>query len=140
MFCRNCGNQLIENAAICVKCGVAVGNGDQFCPTCGNKVMPGADVCLKCGVSLKKPEPVGNGAAGGDAGVSKKSKLVAGLLGIFCGGIGIHNFYLGKAGMGIAQIFVSIITCGFGAIWGFIEGILILCGKGTDSTGARVEK
>jgi len=31
--------------------------------------------------------------------------------------------------MGIAQIAVTICTCGFGAIWGFIEGILILVGS-----------
>jgi TM2 domain-containing membrane protein YozV len=56
-----------------------------------------------------------------------KSKLVAGLLGIFLGGLGIHNFYLGNAARGIAQIVVSLVTLGIGAIWGFIEGILILC-------------
>ncbi len=24
MFCKNCGNEIAENAAVCVKCGVAV--------------------------------------------------------------------------------------------------------------------
>lgn len=57
-----------------------------------------------------------------------KSKIAAGLLGIFLGGLGIHRFYLGYVGIGIAQIVVTFITFGFGALWGFIEGILILVG------------
>ena len=58
----------------------------------------------------------------------RKSRIAAGLLGIFLGGWGIHRFYLGYAGTGIAQIIVTIFTCGIGALWGFIEGILILAG------------
>lgn len=58
----------------------------------------------------------------------QKSRLVAGLLGILLGGLGIHRFYLGYVGLGIAQIAVTVVTFGFGAIWGFIEGIMILVG------------
>ena len=67
----------------------------------------------------------------------RKSKLLAGLLGIFLGGAGVHRFYLGYIGIGIAQIVVTLITCGFGWIWGLIEGILILVGSGitTDADG-----
>lgn len=57
----------------------------------------------------------------------RKSKLVAGLLGIFLGWLGIHRFYLGYIGIGIIQIIVSFCT-GIGALWGIIEGILILVG------------
>ncbi len=67
-----------------------------------------------------------------------KSKLIAGLLGIFVGGLGIHRFYLGYTTIGVIQIVVTILTCGVGAIWGFIEGILYLVGTNgytTDSTG-----
>jgi TM2 domain-containing membrane protein YozV len=58
----------------------------------------------------------------------QKSRLVAGLLGVLLGGLGIHRFYLGYVGIGIAQIAVTIVTLGFGWIWGFIEGIMILVG------------
>ncbi|NQU09673.1 NINE protein [bacterium] len=58
----------------------------------------------------------------------RKSKIAAGLLGILLGGWGVHRFYLGYIGIGIAQIFVTMFTCGLGALWGFIEGILILTG------------
>ena len=67
----------------------------------------------------------------------RKSKLVAGLLGILVGGLGVHRFYLGYIGLGIAQIAVTLLTCGVGHLWGLIEGILILVGSGitTDAEG-----
>lgn len=54
----------------------------------------------------------------------RKSKVVAGLLGIFLGGLGIHKFYLGRIGWGI----VYLIFCWtyIPAIVGFIEGIVYL--------------
>ncbi len=58
-----------------------------------------------------------------------KSKVVAGILGILLGGWGIHQFYLGNPKAGIIRIVVTIVTCGIGAIWGLIEGIMILIGK-----------
>lgn len=68
----------------------------------------------------------------------QKSRLAAGLLGIFVGGLGVHRFYLGYTGIGIAQIAVTIVTFGVGAIWGFIEGILYLTSKtGTYSVDAN---
>jgi hypothetical protein len=51
-------------------------------------------------------------------------------LGILLGGLGIHRFYLGYVGIGIAQIAVTIVTLGVGSIWGLVEGILILTGNG----------
>ena len=56
----------------------------------------------------------------------KDKKLIAGLLGIFLGGLGIHKFYLGYTKEGIIQIVVTAVTCGFGSILGLIEGILYL--------------
>lgn len=67
-----------------------------------------------------------------------KSKLIAGLLGIFLGGFGVHRFYLGYTNIGITQIVVTVLTCGIGSLWGFVEGILYLIGTNgytTDATG-----
>lgn len=128
MFCKNCGNQMDNAAAVCVKCGVQAGMGANFCPNCANQTAPGAAVCTSCGVALTQPV-MGE----------QKSKMVAGLLGIFLGGFGIHNFYLGNTGKGIAQIVLSF-CCGIGAIWGFIEGIMILCGSiKTDAKGVPLK-
>lgn len=57
-----------------------------------------------------------------------KSKIIAGLLGIFFGFLGIHRFYLGYKEIGTLQIVVTILTCFVGGVWGIFEGILILLG------------
>jgi TM2 domain-containing membrane protein YozV len=75
---------------------------------------------------------------GGYVDPMAKSKLAAGLLGIFLGGFGVHRFYLGYTSIGIIQIVVTVFTCGIGSLWGFVEGILYLAGANgwtTDSTG-----
>lgn len=66
-----------------------------------------------------------------------KSKMTAGLLGIFLGGFGVHNFYLGNTNRGIIQIVLLIPTCGMSSIWGLIEGILILTGNESYRTDAE---
>jgi len=67
--------------------------------------------------------------------LSDKSKMVAGLLQIFLGTFGIGRFYLGYNGIAVAQLAVSLLTCGIGAIWPFVDGILILLGKVQDPSG-----
>lgn len=81
---------------------------------------PAATVCLNCGHAIEVKPNV-------DPAL-QKSKLVAGLLGILLGGLGVHNFYLGFTGKGVAQILLSF-CFGVGYIWGLIEGIMILLGK-----------
>lgn len=66
---------------------------------------------------------------------SEKSKLVAGLLQIFLGGLGVGRFYLGNIGMAIAQIVVTVLTLGFGALWPLIDGIVLLAGSPRDRYG-----
>ena len=35
MYCRNCGEPMNDNQAICLKCGVKVGAGTRYCANCG---------------------------------------------------------------------------------------------------------
>jgi TM2 domain-containing membrane protein YozV len=65
------------------------------------------------------------------APLSDKSKIVAGLLQFFLGGLGIGRFYLGYTGIGLAQLF----TCGGLGIWALIDMILIFMGRVPDSDG-----
>ena len=138
MYCRNCGNEMNDEAVVCVKCGVPAGKGTSYCPHCGAEVNSEAVMCVACGTKFAEPEPE----------MSDKSKLAAGLLGIFLGGLGIHNFYLGYTGKAIAQLLlgtVGILACGIGpaasSIWGLIEGIFILCDNiTTDSEGKKLKK
>lgn len=59
-----------------------------------------------------------------------KDKLVAGLLAIFLGTLGIHKFYLGYTKSGVIMLLVSLFTFGIGAtvmaVIALIEGILYL--------------
>ncbi|MEM0913232.1 MAG: NINE protein [Planctomycetota bacterium] len=53
-------------------------------------------------------------------------KVIAGILGILLGGIGLHRFILGDATGGILRIVITVVTCGVGSIIGLIEGIIYL--------------
>ena len=56
--------------------------------------------------------------------------MAAGILALFLGTLGIHNFYLGYTGRGLFQLLGTLFSCGFLiipiAIWSIIEGILLL--------------
>lgn len=132
MYCKNCGKEVMNGAAVCLSCGVATGNGSSYCPNCGAQTMPGAAICTHCGVALA---PAVNPA-------ECKSKLTAGLLAIFLGSLGIHNFYLGNTGKAVAQLLISLLgSCVVvgpmaSGIWALIEGIMIFTGKiNTDAKG-----
>ena len=71
----------------------------------------------------------------------QKSKVAAGLLGIFLGSFGVHNFYLGYTNKAVGQLvgtiigfILSFIVIGIFIvlgieIWALVEGILILCAQ-----------
>jgi TM2 domain-containing membrane protein YozV len=67
-----------------------------------------------------------------------EKKIVAGILGILLGGLGIHKFYLGYTKEGIIQIVITICTCGFGSIIGLIEGIIYLTKSDEDFVATYV--
>lgn len=131
MYCKNCGNAVDTNAAVCVNCGTPIGQGTKYCGNCGSEVAPSAAVCMSCGYAITT-RPVSVPGA--------KSKMAAGLLGIFLGCFGVHNFYLGYTKRAIAQLLITVLSCGLlgaaSVIWGLIEGIMILTGSiTTDADG-----
>ena len=58
-----------------------------------------------------------------------KYKYVAALLALFLGFTGLHRFYLGFYWLGIAQLALTAATVGYGALWGFVEAILLFTGR-----------
>ncbi len=62
-----------------------------------------------------------------------KSKVAAGLLGIFLGGLGIHRFYLGFTKIAVIQLILTLVlgvfTFGLVGLWGVVEGIMIIAGS-----------
>ncbi len=109
MFCKNCGKKLNADEKFCSACGTPASNFEQ------NQQQTGY------GYQYQSQNRYQN-----DVQYSSKSRIAAGLLGIFLGGLGIHNFYLGFTSKGVIQLILTICTCGLAQIWGFIEGILIL--------------
>ena len=135
MFCKNCGAEMDSNAAVCLKCGFAAKTGNKFCGNCGAEVAPGQAICVKCGF------PITN--SGSIPGTADKSKMAAGLLGIFLGSLGIHNFYLGYTKRALIQLLVSVLgsflvvpPIAMG-IWGLVEGIFYLTGRQGYTTDAQ---
>ncbi|WP_156686984.1 NINE protein [Mycobacterium sp. Marseille-P9652] len=87
--------------------------------------------------------PYGGAQYGVDAygnPLSDKSKLVAGLLQIFLSTFAVGRFYLGYTNIAIAQLAVSVLTCGIGSVWPLVDGIMILAGKVPDSEGRTLRE
>ncbi len=132
-YCRNCGTEMPDIAKVCPRCGTVKGAGVNFCPVCGEPTRAGMAACIKCGAALANIDP-------NVTSIKQKSKIVAILFGVFLGMFGVHNFYLGYTAKAVTQLFITVITCCIcapvSAIWGFIEGILIICGEiSTDGKG-----
>ena len=107
------------------------------CPNCHSQNTSGGSRCLNCGSTLPmvhapmQPTPgyyVDNKPPGSD------KKILAGILGIVLGGLGIQKFVLGYNTEGIIMLVVYIVglifLCGIPslviAIIGIVEGIMYL--------------
>lgn len=122
MYCRNCGQSVDEKAIACPQCGVPPLMEKKFCHNCGAATQPNQILCVKCGVSLARS----------GMGIGGKNRIVAGVLGILLGWLGIHKFYLGYTKQGVIMLLVSVLTSWtwigpviIGTI-GLIEGIIYL--------------
>ena len=103
-----------------------------FCHNCGAEVSDKAVVCVKCGVAVNTQ----NGRPQQAGPVSDKDWLVALLLAFFLGVFGVHRFYTGHIGIGIAQL----LTLGGCGIWALIDFILIIVDSYTDVDGRKLRK
>ena len=86
MYCKQCGEPMNDNQAVCLKCGVEAGTGNAFCPNCGQAVIPDAVICVNCGVSLKTNNESKKNAPNVD-GIKERSIVTAILLSIITCGI-----------------------------------------------------
>lgn len=133
-FCTNCGNKLDLNDTVCGNCGKVIKDRVVREEVEAEKVTED-----KKSVS----DQTQNNNKSQNYNPQTKNRVVAGLLAIFLGGFGAHNFYLGYNGRAIAQLLITVLSCCtlsfISALWGFVEGILILSGNiETDAYGNKL--
>ena len=148
MFCVNCGAKIDDSCKFCPYCGTAVSK-----PSVENEKIDDDDIAVE--FSSNSDEEINNDnkinyamPAEPSSNGEKKSRLAGGLLGIFLGSLGVHNFYLGYTVKAIIQLLLTILggccTFGLGAfaswVWGLVEGIMILAGSiNTDGHGNELK-
>jgi TM2 domain-containing membrane protein YozV len=168
-FCRNCGNELIGNPDICVNCGVILNpnqkppyhaqqyqspqypNPQYQNPQYTNPQYPPPQYQNPQYPNQQYPNPQYPPNQYNMAGyASDKSKITVALLAFFLGTLGVHRFYTGKVGTGIAMavltvvgwitsifIFGYILVSAVG-LWALIDFIMALMGKFTDKYGRPI--
>jgi TM2 domain len=131
----------MSETIFCSACGSANPAATQFCPKCGtaNQYQGGAaqPAAPQANAGFNAPQPnfaqpqqgfaqpqqpqqpaYGQPAYQQPAyGPAPKSRLTAGLFALLLGGIGVHKFYLNKAGLGV----LYILFC-----WTFVPSIIAL--------------
>lgn len=127
------------------------------CNYCGNEVPDGSLTCPSCGGAIQQPQAASQQQAPqgappvqqtvvvvqqGPAPVAK-SRTIYVILAFFFGGLGIHNFYAGRTGCGIAQLLITLLSCGFLSgivwIWVLIEMFVVTRdGKGVPMRGGAL--
>lgn len=129
-FCHSCGSSLEDKAPVGVQLASRPA-GDagpasrlspsypasqqmetgKHCVDCGARIDARAEICPRCGVRQPLAPRYGE----------QKSKVVAGLLALFLGPLGIHKFYLGQTGQGVAFLICSIVSA---MLWIVLIGIV----------------
>lgn len=148
MFCKNCGRNIGDvQKDLCDECeailntNVMTNDTVEVIKEVGNN---NSNTSNENSTNNNYTQNTNNGATV-NVNREQKSKVVAGVLGILLGALGVHNFYLGYTGKAVAQVLLTILSCGtlsiVSEIWGFIEGILILSGEiSTDANGVPLKE
>ena len=128
VFCPQCGAQNYDSAVTCDSCQAVLpsigGKPYQAQADYQQPYQPGYE-------PIQPPMPMYGQPMVQDwktAGADKK--VVAGILGLLIGSLGIHKFVLGYQKEGVIMLLVSLLSCGMLApimsIIGIIEGIMYL--------------
>ena len=110
--CPHCGQhfeveeELAGRSVECSSCGkpftISAPEPTKRCPMCGEEILAVAKKCRYCGEYLDNSNQP----------VQKKSRAVFILLGLFFGGLGIHNFYIGRTSTGLWEALIGVIGAG----------------------------
>ena len=107
----------------CTKCGAINDEAAQYCSTC-QAPLTSVSTGYQPMQSVNQNALTDWRALGGD------KKILAGILAIVLGSLGIHKFVLGYTTEGVIMLLVSVLSCGILAVIpsviGIIEGIMYL--------------
>lgn len=132
------------------------------CEYCDNPVPNGATRCPSCGAAIRfydenpKPDTTSHtisAAQGSDIGsvgcpstaynpylfVAKKSRIVYIVLALVFGEIGVHNFYAGFIGRGVAQLLITVLSFGLLFWISWIWAVIEICAVDHDGKGVPFE-
>ena len=115
VLCPQCGAPVSESATKCEYCGASI--APQAAPA-----QPRAAAQSQQVVYVQQAAPAVNPER---ANWPIKNKIVAAILALILGGLGIHKFYLGQNGKGV--MYLLFCWTYIPAILAFVEGIIMLC-------------
>ena len=130
------------------------------CEYCDNPVPTGAIRCPSCGAAIKVinenlslatvkevvPQEVkqDHGLTSGPSYnpylfLSRKSRIVYIVLALVFGEIGVHNFYAGFIGRGVAQLLITVLSFGLLFWVSWIWAVIEICAIDHDGRGVPFE-
>ena len=108
----------------CTKCGATNDDTAQYCTTCQSPLTPVA------GGGYQPMQSVNAGAMTDWKAMGGDKKIVAGVVAILLGSLGVHKFILGYTTEGLIMLLVTVLTCGIAgvimSVIGIVEGIIYL--------------
>ena len=107
----------------CTKCGAINDDTAQYCSNCQAVLTP-------VSTGYQPLQSVNPNALTDWKTMGADKKLVAGILAILVGSLGVHKFILGYTTEGVIMLLVTVLTCGIAGIVmsvvGIVEGIMYL--------------
>jgi len=135
----------------CVFCGNEIVTGTKFCTSCGKPVAANAGPSTADGRSnpnVNVQIVMQNGVGGESSGNrsrnllpqerSDKSMGMYVFLGIVLGFLGIHNFYIGRSGHGVAQLLITLLSGGMLLLVSWIWAAVDILTIQYDSDGRKL--
>ena len=125
MKCEYCDNEVPMGATRCPSCGAAtISQPQRMSPEPASRPSPEAASPVNAS-PRQEQSSTANAWQNPYLFASRKSRVAYVLLAIFLGEIGVHNFYAGYIGRGIAQLLITILSFGLlfwvSWIWAIVE-------------------